>query len=128
MFLLCSVPPVKPASPRRGVGRVGLGPNSDYRLVETETQAMSLAKRIKPISYLKAHAPEIIRELNEGAEPLIVTVRGEAKAVVVGMAEYERQQETLALLKLLAMAEKEIAEGKTRPLDEVIAERRKRRG
>lgn len=89
---------------------------------------MSLAKRIKPISYLKAHAPEIIRELNEGAEPLIVTVRGEAKAVVVGMAEYERQQETLALLKLLAMAEQEIAEGKTRPLDEVIAERRKRRG
>jgi prevent-host-death family protein len=44
---------------------------------------MKLTNRVKPISYLKANATEIIRELGEGAEPLVITQRGEAQAVLI---------------------------------------------
>jgi PHD/YefM family antitoxin component YafN of YafNO toxin-antitoxin module len=66
-------------------------------------------------------------ELHEGSEPYIITQNGEAKAVVVGVREYEETQETLALLKILALGEQQIAEGKTRPAKEVFAELRRKR-
>ena len=78
---------------------------------------MGLETRIKPISYLKAHSAEVIRELNEGAPPLIITQNGEAKAVLQDAASYYQMQETLALLKILAMARDNIAAGKTQPID-----------
>jgi len=66
---------------------------------------MTPADRIKPIPVLKAEAPEIVRELSEGGEPVIMTVNGEARAVVLDVRAWEAQQETLALLKLLAMSQ-----------------------
>lgn len=78
--------------------------------------------RIKPISYFKSHAAEILRDLEEVREPMIITQNGEAKAVVQDVASYEQTQETLALLTLLAMGEREVEEGKTRPAREVLAE------
>lgn len=87
---------------------------------------MSLADRIKPISYLKAHAAEIIRDLHKSAEPLIITQNGEAKAVVLDIHEYERGQETLALLKILALGKKEIEEGKSMPAKEATRRVRER--
>lgn len=83
---------------------------------------MTKLSRIKPISYFKAHAAEIMRDLEEVREPMIITQNGEAKAVVQDVASYEETQETLALLTLLAMGEREIEEGKTRPVREVLAE------
>lgn len=83
---------------------------------------MGRHERIKPISYLKAHSAELIRELGEGAAPLVVTQNGEAKAVLQDIAAYERTQETLALLKLLALGREEIAAGALRPV-EGLAER-----
>ena len=59
--------------------------------------------RIKPISYLKANAAEIIRDLAEMREPMIITQNAEATAVIQDVASYQATQETLALLKLLAM-------------------------
>jgi prevent-host-death family protein len=81
---------------------------------------MSLAKSIKPISYFKANAAEVLENLAATGEPLIITQNGEAKAVVVDIVSYEKMQETLALLKLLAMSEKDIAAGRTKPIAEVI--------
>ena len=78
---------------------------------------MGLETRIKPISYLKAHSAEVIRELNEGAPPLIITQNGEAKAVLQDAASYYQMQETMALLKLLAMARDNIAAGKVQPIE-----------
>ena len=86
---------------------------------------MSRASRIKPISYFKANAAEIIDELAEVGEPMIITQNGEAKAVVQDVASYERTQETLALLKILAMANKNIEKGRYRPAKEVFAGLRK---
>ncbi len=64
---------------------------------------MKLSERVKPISYLKAHAPEIIRGLAAGQEPIVITLHGEAKAVLQDVGRFEETQETLALLKILAL-------------------------
>jgi prevent-host-death family protein len=87
---------------------------------------MTRAARIKPISYFKANAAEIIQELNEGCEPMIITQNGEAKAIVQDIVEYERTQETLALLKILAMANRNIEQGRYRPAKAVFSDLRKR--
>ncbi len=87
---------------------------------------MPRATRIKPISYFKANAAEIIRELNEVGEPMIITQNGEAKAVVQDIISYEKTQETLALLKILALANRNIEEGRVRPAKQVFADLRKR--
>ncbi len=88
---------------------------------------MKLSSQIKPISYLKAHASEIVRNLPEQGEPLIITQNGEAKAVVQDIASYEQTQETLALLKILALGTRQIEEGKVRLASEVIQRLREQR-
>jgi len=87
-------------------------------------------ERIKPISYFKANAAEILRDLAEVREPMVITQNGEATAVIQDVASYEATQETLALLKLLAMGNADIEAGRTIPLAEVqrrFAELRKAR-
>lgn len=83
---------------------------------------MKLSNRVKPISYLKANAPKVIEELEQGAPPLIITVNGEAKAVLQDVESYEQTQDTLAMLQILAMSDKDVAQGKVYPADEVFAE------
>jgi prevent-host-death family protein len=87
---------------------------------------MKLSSRIKPISYLKAHAAEIVRTLNEHREPLVITQNGEAKVVIQDIESYEQTQETMALLKILALGTRQIAEGKVQPAEEVIKRLRER--
>jgi prevent-host-death family protein len=74
---------------------------------------MKYASRIKPISYLKANAAKVVRGLAESGEPMIITQNGEATAVIQDIASYEQTQETLALLKILALGEQQAKEGKT---------------
>lgn len=74
---------------------------------------------IKPISYLKANAAEVLQNLTENREPFLITQNGEARAVMQDIATYENTQETLALLKILALGNQEIAEGKLKPLANV---------
>ena len=88
---------------------------------------MTFSSRIKPISYLKAHAAEILRNLREQQEPLIITQNGEAKAVVQDIESYERTQETMALLKVLALGNRQIEEGKVQTAADVIGRLRERR-
>ncbi len=88
---------------------------------------MSLSSRIKPISYLKAHASEIVRTLRDEGEPLIITQNGVAKAVVQDIDAYEQMQETVALLKILALGSRQIEEGRVQPAADIIARLRERR-
>lgn len=88
---------------------------------------MKLSSRIKPISYLKANAAEIVRNLGEGREPLVITQNGEAKVVIQDIESYEQTQETMALLKILALGNRQIEEGRVRRLAEVVVRLRKRR-
>ena len=73
---------------------------------------MSLAEQIRPITYLKSSAAELVKEFAANPEPVIITQNGEAKMVVMDIVEYEKQQETMALLKLLALGKKEFKAGK----------------
>ena len=87
---------------------------------------MKLSSQIKPISYLKAHAAEIVRTLGEHREPLVITQNGEAKVVIQDIESYEQTQETMALLKILALGTRQIEEGKVRPAEDVIKHLRER--
>ncbi len=87
---------------------------------------MRLSARIRPISYVKAHAAEIIRTLDEQPEPLVITQNGEAKAVLQDIDAYEETQETLALLKILALGNRQIAAGRVQPAADVMARLRER--
>jgi len=75
---------------------------------------------IKPISYLKANAAEVLQTLSENREPFLITQNGEARAVLQDIATYENTQETLALLKILALGNQQITKGKVTPLTNVV--------
>lgn len=81
---------------------------------------MKFSTQVKPISYLKANAAEVLQQLGESREPLVITQNGEAKAVMQDVATYEQNQETLALLKILALGQQQVEQGKTAPLSTVI--------
>ncbi|EJL05334.1 MULTISPECIES: type II toxin-antitoxin system Phd/YefM family antitoxin [Pseudomonas] len=83
---------------------------------------MKLSSQIKPISYLKSHAAEIVKTITESREPLVITQNGEAKLVVMDVKSFEEQEETMALLKLLAIGNREIEEGNFRDAEDVFAE------
>ena len=72
---------------------------------------MKPSTNIKPISYLKAHASDVVNQLQEQREPLIITQNGEAKMVVQDIESYEATQQTLALLKILALGQRQIEDG-----------------
>ena len=88
---------------------------------------MKPSERIKPISYFASHATEIIGSLSELGEPFVITQNGEAKAVLLDYDNYERTQETLVLLKILALGNKQIEEGSVVSADQAIRQLRQRR-
>ena len=88
---------------------------------------MKLSNQIRPISYLKAHAAEIVRNLPKLQEPLIITQNGEAKVVIQDIESYEQTQQTIALLKILSLGMRQIEAGKVSPAEDVIKRLRKRR-
>lgn len=88
---------------------------------------MKLATQIRPISYLKAHAPEIVRDLGGRRPSMVITQNGEAKAVIQDIHSYEQTQKTLALLKILALGQRQIAADKVVALDDAVAQIKSRR-
>ena len=85
------------------------------------------SSQIKPISYLKANAAEVLDRLAERREPMLITQNGEAKAVIQDIASYEETQETLALLKVLALGNREVEEGRVRSLADAVRRLRARK-
>ena len=81
---------------------------------------MRYSTQIKSISYLKANAAEVLEELQKQRQPLIITQNGEAKAVIQDVASYEETQETLALLKILALGGEQVAKGKVKSVRDVV--------
>ena len=88
---------------------------------------MLYSSQIKPISYLKANAAEVLKHLAEQREPLVITQNGEAKAVLQDIATFEETQETLALLKILALGNQDVAADKVKPVADVVARLRAKR-
>ena len=88
---------------------------------------MRYSSQVKPISYLKANAAEVLTRLAEQREPLVITQNGEAKAVLQDVASFEETQETLALLKILAIGQQDVDEGRIKPAADVVARLRAKR-
>jgi prevent-host-death family protein len=82
---------------------------------------MKLSEAVKPISHFKSHASEVVREIVATQRPVVITLNGEAKAIIQDIREYEKDRESLALLKILALSRKSVNEGKVRPVGEVFA-------
>lgn len=83
---------------------------------------MRYSTQVKSISHLKAEAAQVLRDLEDSREPLVITQHGEAKAVLQDVVSYEETQEALALLKVLAMGNREVEEGRARPLSQAVEE------
>lgn len=83
---------------------------------------MKLSTQVKPISYLKSHAAEIVKDITESREPMLITQNGEAKLVVMDVRSYDQQEETLAFLKMLAMGSRDIEQGRYRDAEAVFAD------
>jgi prevent-host-death family protein len=81
---------------------------------------LKYSTQIKPLSYLKANAAEVVRKLSEQREPLVITQNGEAKLVIQDVGSDEKTQETTALLKILALGNRQIEEGKVVPAVEAF--------
>lgn len=85
---------------------------------------MRYSTQVKPISYIKANAAEVLEKLSETTDPMIITQHGEAKAVLMDIRAYEQAQETLAMLQIVMHGMEEVRQGKTRPFREVLLELR----
>ncbi|MGE4441546.1 MAG: type II toxin-antitoxin system Phd/YefM family antitoxin [Desulfomicrobium sp.] len=81
---------------------------------------MKFSSQVKPISYLKSHAAEVAATLAETRRPLVVTQNGEARLVVMDVRTYEEQEETMALLKLLALGNKDVEKSAFRSAEDVF--------
>lgn len=88
---------------------------------------MRYSSQVKPISYLKANAAEVLKHITEQRAPMVITQNGEAKAVLQDIGSFEETQETLALLKILALGNQDVAAGKVKPAADVLARLRAKR-
>ena len=86
---------------------------------------MKLSHSVKSISYLKQHTAEAVRGVREENTPLVITQNGEAKAVLVDIADYEQAQESFALLKMLAQSKESYQQGKHQSASKAFASVRK---
>lgn len=87
---------------------------------------MKPSEHIKPISYLKAHTSELINDISKNKSTVVITQNGEAKVVVQDIKEYEELQDSVALLKILALSTKSIEEGRTKTAKIAFSDIRRR--
>jgi prevent-host-death family protein len=80
--------------------------------IKQEIYSMKFSESIRPISYFKAHASEVVRDVSDNNKTMIITQNGEAKVVLQDVRAYEELQESLALLKILASSSKSLKENK----------------
>jgi len=78
---------------------------------------MKLSETVKSISYLKAHASEIVRDISDNHTTYVITLNGTAKAIVQDMASFEQTQDSLILLKMLAQSTKSLQDGRFKTVD-----------
>lgn len=82
---------------------------------------MNISKDIKPITYLKSKAPDLLKQINETHRPVIITQNGEPKAVLQDPESYENMRNAIGILKLISQGEQDIKDGKLKSQEEVFA-------
>ncbi|MFA7026756.1 MAG: type II toxin-antitoxin system Phd/YefM family antitoxin [Sulfurovum sp.] len=81
---------------------------------------MHIVNDIKPVTYLKSRAADVLKHINETHRPMIITQNGEAKAVIQDPKSYEDMRNAISLLKLLSIAEEDIKNGNTHSEEDVF--------
>ena len=81
---------------------------------------MNIKDDIKPISYLKSHAAEILKKINTNHRPIIITQNGEAKGVFIDTESYQNLKNTISMMKLIILAENDSARGEVTPQEDVF--------
>ena len=88
---------------------------------------MRYSSQVKPISYLKANAAEVLTHIAQQREPMVITQTGVAKAVLQDVASFEGMQETMALLNILALGNQALDAGRVKPVADVVTRLRAKR-
>ncbi|GHV83081.1 antitoxin [Spirochaetia bacterium] len=88
--------------------------------------AVNLKEDIKPISYIKANAAEMMKYVNERKNPIVITQNGAARAVLVDIETYQETQDAFALLNIIKLAEKDIEQGRIRKAEDVFSDLNKK--
>ena len=101
---------------------------SEYGMlfVLEDKMALNLRNNVKSISYVKTNAAEMMNYVNEHRNPIIITQNGEARAVLMDINTYQDNEDALALLCLLRIAEKDIESGKVKDSEVVFKELREK--
>jgi len=81
---------------------------------------MDISRDIKPVSYLKARAADLLKQINETHRPVIITQNGEPRAVLQDPESYEKMRNAIGLLKILSISENEIKNSDVMPGDKVF--------
>ena len=81
---------------------------------------MQIVNDIKPVTYLKSRAADVLKYINETHRPMIITQNGEAKAVIQDPKSYEDMKNALTMMKLLSFAEEDIRRGNLHSEKEVF--------
>ena len=88
--------------------------------------SINLRNDIKPISYIKTNAADMMKYITENKNPIIITQNGEAKAALVDIESYQEMQDAFSLLKIIRLAERDIDVGNTKPADKVMSDIKKK--
>ena len=73
---------------------------------------LNLAKDIKPISYVKAHTAEVIKQVGEQGNPIVITQNGEAKAVLLDVDSYQKIVDAINLMKIISIGQNDVKNGR----------------
>jgi len=74
---------------------------------------MKISTDIKPVTYLKSRAADMLKQVNETHRPIVITQNGEPKAVLQDPESYENMRKTIGMLKLISLGEEDIRNGKS---------------
>jgi prevent-host-death family protein len=85
-----------------------------------EENKMNISKDIKPITYLKSKAPDLLKQINETRRPVVITQNGEPSAVLQDPESYENMRAAIGILKLISQGEDDVKNGKTRSQEQVF--------
>lgn len=83
---------------------------------------MNITRDIKPVTYLKSRAADLLNQINETHRPVIITQNGEPRAVLQDPQSYENMRNAIGILKLISEGEADIREGRSKQQDEVFDE------
>ncbi len=81
---------------------------------------MNISSDIKPVSFLKSHAADILKQINDTHRPVVITQNGEPRAVLQDPESYDNMRKAIGLLKLISQGEEDIKQGNTKTQDRVF--------